>query len=111
MMQHAPSRSAATRAAARRPYLVLVTMCVGMFLVQFDVTVVNVALPTIGADVHTAVSGLQWVVDGYAVPFAALLLSGGTLGDRYGHRHMVIAGLLLFATGSAACGLAPSIGA
>ncbi|CAM5234171.1 MFS transporter OS=Streptomyces tendae OX=1932 GN=F3L20_25895 PE=4 SV=1 [Streptomyces tendae] len=85
-------------------------MCVGLFLVQLDVTIVNVALPTIGAGLGTSVSGLQWVVDGYAVPFASLLLAGGTLGDRYGHRHLVLWGLAFFGVGSAACGLAPTDG-
>ncbi|MFE5535760.1 MFS transporter [Streptomyces sp. NPDC056492] len=61
-----------------------------MFLVQLDATVVNVALPTIGADPGTSVSGLQWVVDGYSVPFASLLPAGGVLGDRYGHRRLVL---------------------
>ncbi|MFE3940104.1 MFS transporter, partial [Streptomyces goshikiensis] len=88
----------------------LVTMCVGLFLVQLDATAVNVALPAIGADLHASVSGLQWVVAGYLVPFAALLLAVGTLGDRYGHRRVVIAGLLLFAAGSAACAIAPNTG-
>ncbi|MFE3865489.1 MFS transporter [Streptomyces goshikiensis] len=85
-------------------------MCIGLFLVQLDVTVVNVALPTIGADLGTSVSGLQWVVDGYAVPFASLLLAGGTLGDRYGHRRLVLWGLAIFAVGSTACGFAPTAG-
>ncbi|MFF3432451.1 MFS transporter [Streptomyces sp. NPDC002602] len=90
--------------------VVLVTMCVGLFLVQLDATAVNVALPAIGADLHASVSGLQWVVAGYLVPFAALLLAVGTLGDRYGHRRVVIAGLLLFAAGSVACAVAPNTG-
>ncbi|MFE3937507.1 MFS transporter, partial [Streptomyces goshikiensis] len=94
----------------RRRGVVMVMMCVGLFLVQLDATAVNVALPAIGADLHASVSGLQWVVAGYLVPFAALLLAVGTLGDRYGHRRMVIAGLLLFAAGSVACAVAPNTG-
>ncbi|MFF3650845.1 MFS transporter [Streptomyces sp. NPDC002181] len=82
----------------------------GPFLVQLDVTVVNVALPTIGADPGTSVSGLQWVVDGHAVPFASLLLAGGALGDRYGHRRLVLWGLAIFGLGSAVCGFAPTAG-
>jgi len=88
----------------------LIVMCVGMFLVQLDVTVVNVALPTIGSDLGTSLQGLQWVVDGYSVVLASLLLAGGTLGDRYGHKRIVLTGLALFGTASLLCGLAPGVG-
>jgi DHA2 family methylenomycin A resistance protein-like MFS transporter len=84
----------------------LVTMCAGMFLVQLDVTVVNVALPAIGADLHGGLAAQQWVVDGYSVVLAALLLTGGALGDVFGHRRVVLAGFVLFGAASAACGLA-----
>ncbi|WP_284744039.1 MFS transporter [Amycolatopsis sp. RTGN1] len=84
----------------------LLTMCAGMFLVQLDVTVVNVALPAIGADLHGGLAAQQWVVDGYAVVLAALLLTGGALGDVFGHRRVVLAGFVLFGVASAACGLA-----
>lgn len=91
--------------------LVLAVMCVGMFLVQLDVTVVNVALPHIGAALGTGVAGLQWVVTGYSVVLAAFLLTGGVLGDRRGHRRVVTTGLLLFGAASLGCALAPGIGA
>jgi len=81
-------------------------MCAGMFLVQLDVTVVNVALPAIGADLHGGLEAQQWVVDGYAIVLAALLLIGGALGDVFGHRRIVLAGFALFGAASAACGLA-----
>jgi DHA2 family methylenomycin A resistance protein-like MFS transporter len=90
--------------------MVLLVMCVGYFLVLLDVTVVNVALPHIGAGLHASVSGLQWVVDGYAIALAALMLAGGTIGDLYGHKRVVLAGLAVFGAGSAGCGLAPSVG-
>ena len=90
--------------------LVLAVMCVGMFLVQLDVTVVNVALPHIGAELGTGVAGLQWVVTGYAVVLAALLLTGGVLGDRRGHRRVVATGLVVFGAASLACAVAPGIG-
>ncbi|MBP0460478.1 MFS transporter, partial [Streptomyces bomunensis] len=86
-------------------------MCLGLFLIQLDVTVVTVALPAIGTDLHTSVGGQQWVTDGYAVPLAALLLAGGSLGDRHGHRRLALLGMALFGAASAACGLAPGIGA
>ncbi|MGN9906808.1 MFS transporter [Phytohabitans sp. LJ34] len=93
---------------ARR--LVLVTMCAGYFLVLLDVTVVNVALPAVQAGTGAGVAGLQWVVDGYALALAALLLAAGALGDLRGHRRIVLLGLGLFGAASLACGLAPGVG-
>ncbi|HEY7176987.1 MAG TPA: MFS transporter, partial [Micromonosporaceae bacterium] len=86
----------------------LVTMCVGMFLVLLDVTAVNVALPSIRHDLDASVSGLQWVVDGYAVAIASLLLFGGTVGDRIGHKRVVIVGLAVFGAASVAIAVAPN---
>jgi DHA2 family methylenomycin A resistance protein-like MFS transporter len=85
-------------------------MCVGYFLVLLDVTVVNVALPGIGADLGSSVSGLQWVVDGYAVTLAALLLAAGTIGDVAGHKPVVLAGMVVFGLASAGCAAAPTTG-
>ncbi|SDS99759.1 MFS transporter [Actinopolymorpha singaporensis] len=106
----APTGGGLRRSAPARPGLVLATMCVGMFLVLLDVTVVNVALPTLGAQLHSDVAGMQWVVDSYTVALAALLLTAGTLGDLRGHSRMVLVGLALFGAASAAAGLAPSLG-
>ena len=92
----------------RPPRLVLVVMCVGYFLVLLDVTIVNVALPRLGDDLGTSVAGLQWVVDGYAVAFASLLLASGVVGDRLGHRRVVLAGLSAFGLASVACTVAPT---
>src|SRR4051794_6624641 len=85
-------------------------MCVGYFLVLLDVTIVNVALPNIGAGIGASVSGLQWVVDGYALALASLMLAGGTIGDLHGHKRVVLTGLVVFGAGSLACGIAPSVG-
>lgn len=90
---------------------VLALMCVGYFLVLLDVTIVNVALPAIGTGLRADVGSLQWVVDGYALALASLMLPCGTLGDLRGHRRIVLAGLAAFGTGSLACGLAPNAGA
>jgi MFS transporter, DHA2 family, methylenomycin A resistance protein len=90
--------------------MVLLVMCVGYFLVLLDVTIVNVALPHIGAGLHADVSSLQWVVDGYAIALAALMLAGGAVGDLRGHKRVVLLGLAVFGIGSAGCGLAPSVG-
>jgi DHA2 family methylenomycin A resistance protein-like MFS transporter len=93
----------------RERRILLGVMCVGYFLVLLDVTIVNVALPAIDTSLDAGVSGLQWVVDGYALPLAALLLAAGTLGDRRGHRKVVVAGLAVFGVASLGCGLAPGV--
>jgi DHA2 family methylenomycin A resistance protein-like MFS transporter len=90
--------------------LTLVVMCVGMFLVLLDVTVVNVALPHLRDDLGASIGSLQWIVDGYAVALASLMLPCGDLGDRHGHKRVVLAGLAAFGTGSLAAGLAPGPG-
>ncbi|WP_211246487.1 MFS transporter [Amycolatopsis taiwanensis] len=95
-----------TRARSRTA--VLLTMCAGMFLVQLDVTVVNIALPTIGRDLGASLPALQWIVDGYTVVLAALLLAGGAIGDVLGHRSVVACGFALFGLASAGCALAPA---
>jgi DHA2 family methylenomycin A resistance protein-like MFS transporter len=91
------------------PRAVLVVMCVGYFLVLLDVTIVNVALPRIGSGLGAGVSGLQWVVDGYALALASLMLTAGTVGDLHGHKRIVLTGLVVFGVGSLACGLAPGV--
>jgi DHA2 family methylenomycin A resistance protein-like MFS transporter len=75
---------------------------------QLDVTVVNVALPEISSSLSAHVSGLQWVVDAYTLPFAVLMLSAGVLGDRFGSRRAYLLGLAIFAAASLGCGLAPN---
>jgi MFS transporter, DHA2 family, methylenomycin A resistance protein len=90
------------------PGVVLLVMCVGYFLVLLDATIVNVALPTIGRRLHSGVSGLQWVVDGYALALAGVMLTGGTIGDLRGHKRVVLSGLMLFGIASLGCGLAGS---
>src|SRR5882757_6981307 len=89
----------------RRP---LAAVCLGWFMVIVDIMIVNVALPSLGHDLNAPVSGLQWVVDGYTVAFAGLLLTGGWLGDRLGSRRVFIAGLALFGLASVACALSPA---
>src|SRR3954454_6683158 len=100
-----PRRATAGHAS---PRAVLVVMCVEYFLVLLDVTIVSVALPQIGAGLGAGVSGLQWVVDGYALALASLMLAGGTIGDLHGHRRVVLAGLVVFGVWSLVCGVAPS---
>ena len=89
----------------REKIIVLLTMCFALFMAMLDNTVVNVALPTISRDLHAGVSELQWIVDGYVLAFASLLLTGGILGDRYGRRKMFLTGLAVFTLSSLACGV------
>ena len=79
-------------------------------MVFLDGTVVNVALPSIGADLGTSMAGLQWTVNAYLVTLSALLLLGGSLGDRLGRRTVLVAGLAVFTGASVLCGVAPSSG-
>lgn len=104
-------RAAPERAQGKRGTwsLALVVICLGYFLVILDTMVVNVALPTIGRELHGGITGLQWVVDGYTLAFAGLLLAGGALAERLGARPVFVAGLAAFALASAACGLAPAL--
>lgn len=81
----------------------------GFALITLDTSVVNVALPAIGADLGAGMSGLQWVVDAYTLVFAALLLSSGALADRVGASRAYGAGAVVFVLASAACGLAPGL--
>jgi MFS transporter, DHA2 family, methylenomycin A resistance protein len=85
------------------------SMCLAMFMVLLDNTVVNVALPSISEDVGSSVSGLQWIVNAYTLLFASLMLTAGTLGDLYGRKRVVLGGLGLFTLASVLCGLAPSV--
>lgn len=88
-----------------RTYAPLIALCLGFFMVIIDVTIVNVALPSMQASLNTNVSGLQWIVDGYTLTFACLLLTAGNLGDRFGAKSAYLSGLLLFIAASFGCGL------
>jgi DHA2 family methylenomycin A resistance protein-like MFS transporter len=105
-----PAAATSSSSPRQRGGLVLVVMCAGMFLVLLDVTVVNVAVPSITAGLRTSTAGVQWVVDAYTVTLASLLLAGGAAGDRLGHRRVVAAGLAIFGAASAGCALAPTPG-
>ena len=100
-------RSNDTTAAARAA---LAAAVLGFFIVTFDAVVVNVALPSIRTDLGGGISGLQWVVDGYTLMFAALLLAAGAFSDRAGARRAFTIGVVTFVAASAACGLAPGLG-
>jgi len=90
--------------------ITLVVTCLGTFMVLLDTTIIVTALPTIQSHLHTNLSDLQWAVDAFTLPFAALMLTGGTLGDRFGRKRLFLSGLVLFLLGSAFCGFAPALG-
>ena len=87
---------------------VLLATVLGSGVVMLDGTVVNIALPTIGGDFHTQLATLQWTVTAYTLTLAALILIGGSLGDRYGRRRVFVIGIVWFAVASLICGIAPS---
>jgi EmrB/QacA subfamily drug resistance transporter len=89
---------------------VLFATVLGSGIAFLDMTVVNVALPTIGKDLNASVAGLQWIVNGYSLTLASLILIGGSLGDRFGRRRVFLIGIVWFAAASLLCGLAPSAG-
>ncbi|MFI6171444.1 MFS transporter [Nocardia sp. NPDC051052] len=91
-----------------RKWLPLLTVCLGTFMLLIDVTIVNVALPDMRNDLDASFSSLQWVVDGYALAMAALMLGAGSIADLAGHRRTYLAGLVLFAISSLICGIAPN---
>jgi EmrB/QacA subfamily drug resistance transporter len=89
---------------------VLAATVLGSGIAALDATVVGIALPAIGRDFHATVANLQWVVNGYTLTLAGLLLLGGALGDSYGRRKVFVIGTVWFALASLACGLAPDTG-
>jgi EmrB/QacA subfamily drug resistance transporter len=88
----------------------LAAVCAILFLTFLDNTIVSVALADIQSSLGTSVSGLQWVVDGYMLAFAALMLTGGTLGDLFGRKKIMLAGVAIFCAGSFVAALAASTG-
>jgi EmrB/QacA subfamily drug resistance transporter len=95
-------------ASAKGRWALLATV-LGSAVVMLDGTVVNVALPAIGRDLHAGVDGLQWILSGYLLTLASLILLGGSLGDRFGRRLIFVVGVIWFAAASLLCGLAPNL--
>ena len=91
-----------------RKWWTLAAVAFGLFMIMLDNTVVNVALPSIQRDLDARLSELEWIVTGYALTFAALILTGGKLADLLGRRRVFISGLFVFTLASLACALAPS---
>jgi EmrB/QacA subfamily drug resistance transporter len=95
---------------ATKRWLALIVLCLGDLMIVLDTTIVNVALPSIRADLGFSQTSLVWVVNAYMLTFGGFLLLGGRLGDLYGHRRLFLLGIVLFTLASLACGLANSQG-
>ncbi|HEX6120513.1 MAG TPA: MFS transporter, partial [Dongiaceae bacterium] len=99
-----------THIEGRRRWLALIILCLGDLMIVLDSTIVNVALPSIRADLGFTETSLVWVVNAYLLTFGGFLLLGGRLGDLYGHRKLFLAGIALFTLASLGCGLANTQG-
>jgi EmrB/QacA subfamily drug resistance transporter len=97
-------------APGRARWVMLIVLLCGQFMALLDVTIVNVAMPTIGRSLHASGSELQLVIAGYTVSYATLLITGARLGDLVGRRRMFLIGVAVFTLASLTCGLAPGIG-
>jgi EmrB/QacA subfamily drug resistance transporter len=104
------SPPAAGELSPRRKSLVLAICCISMIVVVMDISIVNVALPRMGRDLHASESGLQWTVDAYSLVLAGFLVLAGSTADRVGRRRVFQVGLAVFGLGSLLCGLAPGTG-
>jgi EmrB/QacA subfamily drug resistance transporter len=94
----------------RRRWLTLLVLCVSLMVIGVDNTILNVAIPTLGRDLHASTSQLQWIVDAYTIVFAGLLLTAGSLGDRFGRYKGLTFGLVIFGLGSMASAVSGSAG-
>src|SRR5919206_604408 len=101
--------SSVLRESPRR-WLALTVVCLGQLMMVLDATIVNVALPSIQADLHFSPANLTWVLDAYMIAFGSFLLLAGRVGDLIGRKRVFLVGLVLFTAASAACGLAQSQG-
>ncbi len=113
MATRAPQRRRGDCAAGENPgrrLLILAICCLSLFIVGLDNTIVIVALPAISKGLNASVSGLQWIVDGYTMVLASLVMSAGATADRFGRRQVFRAGLTVFTISSALCSVAPGLG-
>lgn len=106
-----PADGAHSTSRTVRPVLVMAVVLIAALAINVETTIVNVALPTLNSELGASTRGLQWIVDAYNLAFAALVLAGGTVGDKFGRRGTLIAGLALFAASSIGAALCTSTGA
>src|SRR6266545_2672728 len=100
-----------TMTTGARRWWALAALALSALVVGLDLTVLNLALPTLATALHASTSDLQWIVDAYSLVLAAMMLPAGLLGDRFGRKRLLLAALTLFAAASLACAYAPSAGA
>ena len=98
-----------SRGIGRRPDLAIATLCLVLFLTFLDNTIVSVVLANVQSDLHAGINELQWVVNGYALVFASLMLTFGTLGDLFGRKRVMLCGVAVFCAGSVLAALAPNV--
>src|ERR1700759_4592052 len=103
----APPAGPASRPVEASKWAALPVLLAGTFMVVLDFFIVNVALPSMQTELHASASAIEWVISGYGLGFASLLITAGRLGDQLGRRRMFTLGLTLFTVSSAACGIAP----
>src|SRR5580693_7090691 len=94
----------------KRRLVILAISCLSLFMIGVDDTIVSIALPTIARGLSASVSGLQWIVDGYTMVLASLVMLAGATADRFGRRRVFQTGLTVFTVSSALCSVAPSLG-
>src|SRR5438128_12649516 len=92
----------------KRRTAVLLALCLAVFTINLDTTIVNVTLPTLVRDLNASTRQLQWIVDSYNLVFAALVLAAGSISDRFGRKGTLLTGIALFAAGSLLCSRATS---
>jgi MFS family permease len=108
-MTNVQSANGAVPKSAARTRWTLIAVCAGTFMLLVDVTIVQVALPTIQRHLHASFTDLQWVIDAYALTLATLILTWGSISDRVGRKRIFISGLTVFTASSLLCGLAQTI--
>src|SRR5688572_14555783 len=97
---------AAARPQVRNPWLVLIVLCLGFFMILLDTTIVNIAIPDMIDELGASLDQILWVINAYILAYAVLLITAGRLGDLFGPKPLFIIGLVVFTLASAACGLA-----
>jgi EmrB/QacA subfamily drug resistance transporter len=106
-ISHETLRAAnAAKMEGRNPWLALLVLCMGFFMILLDTTIVNIAIPSIIDGLHATLDQILWVLNAYILVYAVLLITASRLGDRYGQRNLFVVGLLIFTAASALCGLA-----
>jgi predicted MFS family arabinose efflux permease len=105
-----PSRVVEPGGQTKHRWRILFVLCVAVFTINVDTTLVNVTLPALVRELRASTSDLQWVVDGYNLAFAALVLAAGSLSDRFGRKGALVTGLAIFGIATAAGALATSTG-